>query len=399
MEKDFSLNLNNIPKELQLILGMISAKNEEELLPSWKGRMVDIDWDLFLELAMHHRLYPLLEVKLKSFIQFIIPEGVLKVLNSTYKFNTFRMLQLSGEVENVCRLLDSNGIDSLVLKGPILADDLYGDISLRTSGDLDILIPLIDLERAHKILCENGFEREENFISVLNDWKWRHHHVTYHHQNKQVKLEIHWKLNPGPGPEPSFRDLWSRKRVSSLVSYPINYLGKEDLFLFLVTHGARHGWFRLRWLVDIHRMVMNGFDWSSLRSLLKRYHYEHIGGQALLLSSHLLKTPLNDEMKILLNGRNSKKLASKALFYLEKMVNLHQEPVPENIYKYHKKYLFSLMSKYHKLIFIISCLHPYVIDYQTLPLPKKLHLLYFPLRPLLWFWRKTRNHTLFQKGT
>ena len=32
-------------------------------------------------------------------------------------------------------------------------------------------------------------------------------------------------------------------------------LGREDLFLFLVSHGARHGWSRLRWLIDIHQIV------------------------------------------------------------------------------------------------------------------------------------------------
>lgn len=42
----------------------------------------------------------------------------------------------------------------------------------------------------------------------------------------------------------------------------------------------------------------------------------------------------------------------------------------------------------------MSYLYPYPIDAKILQLPKTLHFLYFPLRPLLCFWRKTRKHAL-----
>ena len=57
------------------------------------------------------------------------------------------MLHLSGEMEQICKIFNENEIPLLVLKGPVLAADLYGDVSLRTSSDLDILIPIQDLEK------------------------------------------------------------------------------------------------------------------------------------------------------------------------------------------------------------------------------------------------------------
>ena len=79
---------------------------------------------------------------------------------------------------------------------------------------------------------------------------------------KEVKLEVHWRLNPGPAKEPTFNELWERKRISILLTdSPVYFLGREDLFLFLVTHGARHGWSRLRWLVDIHQIVNKIINW------------------------------------------------------------------------------------------------------------------------------------------
>ena len=108
--------------------------------------------------------------------------------------------------------------------------------------------------------------KDDYIVKVLNDWKWRHHHITYFHPQKKIKLEVHWRLNPGPGKEPCFNELWERKRISSLTSFPVYFLGREDLFLFLVSHGARHGWSRLRWLVDIHQLVKQELDWSKLIS-------------------------------------------------------------------------------------------------------------------------------------
>ena len=76
--------------------------------------------------------------------------------------------------------------------------------------------------------------KDEYIQTVLNDWKWRHHHITFFHPEKKIKLEIHWRLNPGPGKEMKFVELWRRKRKSTLVSNPVYVLGKEDLFIFLL---------------------------------------------------------------------------------------------------------------------------------------------------------------------
>ena len=44
----------------------------------------------------------------------------------------------------------------LFLKGPVLAKELYGDISLRTSSDLDILIPIHKLGKLEELLKNSG---------------------------------------------------------------------------------------------------------------------------------------------------------------------------------------------------------------------------------------------------
>lgn len=393
MENNLSLDLTRVPKELKLLLEIIKDENNLNL-KKFMNEGEDIDWELFKELAIHHRLFPLLVGKLRKMEGQYIPRDLFQDLDQLYKHNTFRMLHLTREMEMICKSFNDNQIKSLVLKGPILAADLYGDLSLRTSADLDILVPITELDKAKQLLIDLGFERDGEIQPVFSDWKWRSNHHTYFHTQKGVKCEVHWRLYPLPGKEPSFDELWERRRVSSLTNYPIHYLGREDLLLYLASHGARHGWSRLRWLVDIEKLLKQEINWTFFYEQLNKYKKQHIVGQAILLSSQLLKTIIPQEMEILVSSKIAQSLAQRALFYCEHMVNLSENTLPSMETKYFNRYLFSTMPNYQKILFTITSLYPSKSDVETLPLPKKLYFLYFPLRPFLSIWRKKRKQVL-----
>ncbi|MEH7011467.1 nucleotidyltransferase family protein [Neobacillus niacini] len=396
MNDNFNLDLEGLPKELKLILEIIKIENDQNLQLKKIEQISDVDWNHFLELAIHHRLYPLLYSKIKMIDQKILPKFVVQTIFQEYKKNTFQMLHLTAVMEEVSKEFAENEIRLLVLKGPVLAADLYGNLSLRTCRDLDILVSINNLEKVDKLLLRLGYKKDDYFQieNVLNDWRWRHHHISYFHPQKGVKLEIHWRLNPGPGKEPSFNEFWERKRISSLTTHPVYYLGREDLFFFLITHGARHGWSRLRWLVDVHEMVRQKMDWIKVLKLMREHQYLHLGGQVLILSSQLLETPISKEMKALILGKIPKDLAQKTIFYFEQMVNLHTEPLPESVSRYHDRYLLSLKTNRQKLLFYISVLYPSITDVKTIKLPKYLYVLYFPLRPFLLVMRKRWKQSL-----
>ncbi|WP_212936875.1 nucleotidyltransferase domain-containing protein, partial [Bacillus hominis] len=359
MRNSYELDLNNINKELQLQLEIIRRKNIFELKEMGKDLFENIDWDNFLTLAIHHRVYAYIYPKLKLLSSEYVPSHVTQTLQKYFKMNTFQMLYFSGEIERIGKLFHENNIRLLFLKGPVLAADLYKDISFRTSSDIDLIVSLNDLQKVEQLLADDGYVKDDYFSTVLNDWKWRHHHMTYFHNEKGIKVEVHWRLNPGPSKEPTFDELWKRRRSSSLTNFPVYGLGREDLFLSLISHGARHGWSRLRWLIDIQQILEHPLDWRQLNRLLKQYQLLHIGGQAVILTSHLLKTSPVEEMNLLLEDSRSKKLAQEALFYIENMVELHADTIPEEVAKYHKKHLFSLMTNRQKALFITSFLYPY----------------------------------------
>ncbi|SFD66616.1 Uncharacterised nucleotidyltransferase [Lentibacillus persicus] len=386
--KQFKLDISDVPKELHFIIELLKNDHVAEIDPLlYQG----IDWKVFIKLVFHHRLYPNLYAKLKQFDCGVIPPEVVDYISLYYKRNTLQMLKFSAVTEAISRLFTENRISLLLLKGPALGHLLYGDISLRTSSDLDFLVPLEKMEKVDRLLTEQGYQKHDYIKTVLNDWKWRHHHVTYYHPEQQIKLEIHWRLNPGPAKEPGFHELWKRKIRSSLTHFPVYLLGKEDLILFLTSHGARHGWSRLRWLVDIKELLKQDIDWKKARNNLIRYRCKKPAGQGLLLASCLFNLRPGHAMRPLIHTRPVMHLAQHAVFYLKNMINLHTEPVPEETANFHKHHLFSLMEWRQKCLFLLSFLYPYSDDAETLPLPKSLHILYFPLRPFLWTYRKTRK--------
>ncbi len=386
MDNNHSLDLSIIPKELELLLDIIKTENDDSLEELKKELFAEIDWDFFLQLARHHRVYPVIYTKLIKIDNRMIPKNVIRTLFKEYQKNTFQMLHLSGEMEQVSKLFTENQIRLLFLKGPVIAADLYGDISLRTSKDLDLLIPLDSLEKAEKLLLSLGYEKEM-VPNILNEWKWRYHHVVYYHPSRNIQLEIHWRLQPFPLREPRFNELWERKRIGSITSYPVYFLGNEDLFLYLVSHGARHGWFRLRWLLDIDKLLRKGLNFEIIKIIMKKYQNRHIVGQALILASGLLKTPIEKGGGKLTEGSDSKKMAQNTLVFIKDTESLTNIMTT----KYYKRYLRSLMSTLQKFLYCLILLYPSSSDAKTLRLPKSIHFLYFPLRPFLSAWRKTRK--------
>ncbi|WP_017378583.1 nucleotidyltransferase domain-containing protein [Paenisporosarcina sp. TG-14] len=403
MNNNYDLDLSTSPKELTLILTIMTTENGDSDLTFTNEFFTEIDWDLFNQLAIHHRVYPLIYTKLVQMKeQKLIPQKIIQLLGDEYKKNTFNMLRLSGEMEQVSKLFTENQIRLLYLKGPVIAADIYGDISLRTSKDLDILITKSDLIRAEELLLSKGYER----VGILNTfmWTWKDHHVTYFHPQKRIQIEIHWRLHPPSYKGHSFNELWKRKRVSKLTSYPVNFLGKEDLFSFLITHGTRHGWFRLRWLADIDQLIRKGISTDNSSFFLKYQQYQL--GQALILTNQLLKTPINKDMKTFTTGKRSRKLAQLAMFFISEMSDSHIKHLSKDAVGKERKHnhfslmanlqsvfvtrhLFLMMSNLQKFIFVVELLYPSPEDASTLRLPKPLHFLYFPLRPFLFAWRKS----------
>lgn len=396
MSVQYALMQEELSPELLLLLDLLRPGDTNRENSVQQVSLKDIDWKHFVHLAMHHRVYPYLYPIVSRMQDQGIPPAVTGHLQMEYRRNTMQMLQLTGEMGKLADELAGRGIRSIFLKGPVLAQDLYGDVSLRTSRDLDFIVPIGQLKEAEALLISRGFVKEEEFETILGDWKWRQHHNSFNHPERNIKVEIHWRMNPSPSKEPGFDELWERSRVSGSLGRHVRYLGVQDLFLFLTAHGARHGWSRLRWLLDIRKLLEQRPDSAKLVRHLRRYGYSDMGGQALILAAGLLGTPLDPGLSGLAARPKAQKLARLAMFYVGRMVNLHNPPLPPEVERHFKYYQPAILPVRRQILYALGFLHPYAADAKTLPLPQALHFLYFPLRPFLWAWRKA---SLREKGT
>lgn len=377
-------------KELHFLLMLLREENtSEEIIP-----LKELDWNYFLEVVKHHRVCPLIYIRLKDKSD-AVPPHVIEALFQEYKKNIFKMLQLTGEMETLDKVFNENNIETLFLKGPPVAYDLFGDISLRMSKDLDILVKEEELEKTENILFSLGYEKEE-ISTVLNEIKWRRHHIVYYHPKKKIQVEIHWRLHPPSIKRIRFEELWSRKREKQITNYPISFMGKEDLPLFLISHGARHGWFRLRWLKDIDQMIRKkDINYVHFKKLAVKHQQKDLAGQAFQLANLFFQTPVHEEIQGIVNTKRANRLAEKALPFIKEMVQLHVQSKPKNLEKSYKNYLFSIKTKRKKCRFLIMSFYPNSLDERTFRLPKSLYFLYFLLRPFLWLWRKLKKSVLF----
>jgi len=384
--------LERLPVELQLLLSIVRTDDANEARDHIR-RLAErsIDWDRFVYLAKQHRLYPVAASRIGQIGSSVFPEHVITAIRQLFMRNTFRMLQLTAVMENVCSELASGHIPTLVLKGPVIAEALYGDFSLRTSKDIDILVPEHCIEQAEDRLLQLGFQPDEHTPRILNALKRKKHHLGYTHPGSGIQVELHWRMSSDTFKESAFAELWERRRTTKRTTKPVYYLGQEDLFVYLVSHGARHAWFRLRWLADIERMLRSDMNWDVAIKRCRQLGKTHVAGQALLLVAELYRMPLNEPCRAIAQRAEGRSLAEEAVPIIAEYIDIMERLTPAQYVAYFKRYNAMLLSTRQRWKRSVNKLYPDDLDAEVLALPRWLHFMYFPLRPFLWYRRKRKR--------
>ena len=145
----FEVHLNhwNLSPELALLLDIVLRNGPE--IPE------GLDWDAFEAALRQHRLQPLLIRGLRAMDADVVEQTpALKKYRGQQNKYTNESIQRLQALAQVSAALADNGIRMLSMKGPLLSMELYGDPSLRTSRDLDVMVPEEDLDRAGEILVD-----------------------------------------------------------------------------------------------------------------------------------------------------------------------------------------------------------------------------------------------------
>ncbi len=267
----------------------------------------EIDWNLFLILGEHHDLLPLLFRGLEGAWISRLPRHLVSHLHDHFQANWLRNRMALQSFLNADAALSEAEIPTLLLKGLALANTVYEHPALRQFGDIDFLIPGNRVSRAREILERADYHPIYppnmlcNFKSQRLNRNQEHIYSEYYHEitlqssDKLLQLDLHWNLLPRHYPiGPDLGAIWESCRTRVLGRRPVRTLSTEHHLLHTCVHATKDGWRKLKWVVDIDRIVRadGEIDWERLADLAKGWRCERIMGTGIQLAHALLETPI-----------------------------------------------------------------------------------------------------------
>ncbi len=229
--------LADMPTELKLLV--VCSRTALDAASAEKLRALigaEPDWQQVLRGARHHGVTPLLHRHLKGFHEGV-PAFVARELANYVRSNAVHNLLLTHALLSIWDALAQKGVEAVPYKGPVLAATAYGDVSLRSFKDLDVIVRPGDFGRAATVLEALGY-------TPTNDDPSRHFHQSFVHVQTGVRLELHHDvLRRSVFWTPlTVAKLWPRLTEVSLLGKPVNSFSPEDTLLLLCLHGSSHAW-------------------------------------------------------------------------------------------------------------------------------------------------------------
>jgi hypothetical protein len=192
-----SVNAPMTVEETFVILCACSQPDEQRREQINKAIKIPMDWGKVYNLAIRNRTIPLLykSIKMKSARDSVPPDFFDKI-SRIYTENSKRNFFLLSYLINLLDRFKSNGIFAVPFKGPVFTENIYGDLGLRFSSDLDILIQAKDARNAYKVLIESGLTPEITLNnSQLQKYIVTEDNLSFFRNDSKVLIELHWELS------------------------------------------------------------------------------------------------------------------------------------------------------------------------------------------------------------
>lgn len=254
-----------------------------------------VDSARLLRLAAWHRVLTILqrEIEINGTP---IPADLRQGLADARTANAARNAVRAAELCRICSRFESRGIQALAFRGPLLAEELYGDLALRHFSDLDLLVKPDDAARATEALVEEGYEPQFR-LDARQQAAFLHFRGErfFIRPSEQLCVDLHWRILPdGFDFEPAESSFFAAARRVTVGDAAVKTLSTRDLGLFLCLHGSKHGWNRLGYVSDLARwaVVHRGTDWLDLRARAARRGQERMVDTGLGLAERLLGAPV-----------------------------------------------------------------------------------------------------------
>jgi hypothetical protein len=291
---------HNIPLELQVLISAsrIFLGTEE---PSHLKALVQqgVDWKKMLGLANEHGVMPLLYRAVSQNCPRAVPEDWMARLRMQYMMNAARNMKMTAELLRILEILEKSDIKAVPLKGPVLAQKLYGDVALRQFVDLDVLVAREDAEKALEVLTEKGYGGLDGLSGRKREALYKNiHHYALINRNKGINVELHWGISPT-----HFRhtinvdSILERAETVTMMGKDVPNISNEDLLLLLCQHGTKHVWQRLSWINDVAKLASKkNLNWPYAHQIAIQAKNERPFIMGLLLAKKIMHVSIPQDI-------------------------------------------------------------------------------------------------------
>ncbi len=292
---------------------VVSFRNEWSVLlecasPSHDGRRLagllqSADWGRLLVLAEEHGVAGHLAAGVRGLEENLVPPEIKQALVDRQRAQIFFSLRLTAELFCILDRFTSEGIGALVVKGPVLAVQAYGDPAMRSYGDLDLLVRQRDIRRATELMSAAGFTPAVP-LSAIDAGKIPGQYLFSKPDSKLI-VELHndCTLRYFPRRLP-LEEFFARQIRVRLDAHEAPALAVEDELVLICIHGAKHFWERLMWIADVAALVsrQTGIDWERVAHSVNAVGAERMLHTGLRLASDLLKAHLPEKVQAMVQA-------------------------------------------------------------------------------------------------
>ena len=347
----------------------------------------NIDWNRLLELAMRHKIMPLLYDGLAKLHSESVPEDF-RELHKRYLTNAVRNEFLAEELTKILRILETHRIRVLPVKGPALAMLAYGDLSLRMFDDLDLLLRTDNINRAKTALISEGYEP---LVELSEIERKAHIEAGWGCSMRSPEKDYYVELDSAVTPEYfSFHlrpaVLWEKTETISLGKHRLHTVSAENLLIILCVHGTKHLWKRLAWIFDIGQLVRKRTDIHWRRVLVRA---KTLGGlRMVLMGLEICRQVLGIKLpcEVVRAIEKDHIVGHLARQAIEKHLLLSGQQVKRSAeLRFHLASRECVRDKARHCLFLI--LTPSYNDWNSVKLPKRLFFLHYVIRPFRLAWK------------
>ncbi len=277
-----------------------------------------MDWSQLLVLAEQHGVLGHLAKCLGELDENLVPEDTRQALQERHLAQVFSTLRMTAELFRLMELFAAKDIPALVVKGPVLAMQAYGDPSMRSYGDLDLLVRQRDIRRATESLQAAGYQATVP-LSAIDAGEIPGQYL-FSNSSARLLVELHndFTLRYFPRRLP-LEKFFARRILVQLDVREIPALAVEDELVYICIHGTKHLWERLIWIADVAALVsrQTDIDWQGAAETAKEVGAERMLRTGLRLASDLLHARLPDAVFADVQGdRGAAKLAASVRTWL-----------------------------------------------------------------------------------